>query len=118
MFTLFFYCSCLRIGDDGLAALATGCKKLTKLNLSYCNGITDTGMEYISHLGELYDLELRGLLNITRIGIKAVAVSCKRLADLDLKHCEKIDDSGFWAIAYYSQNLRQVSGISLTQLHW
>ncbi|KAJ1380876.1 Leucine-rich repeat [Sesbania bispinosa] len=63
---------CVRIGDDGLAALTTGCKKLAKLNLSYCNRITDKGMEYISHLDELSDLELRGLSNITSIGIKAV----------------------------------------------
>ncbi|KAG4916824.1 hypothetical protein JHK84_054342 [Glycine max] len=100
---------CVRIGDDGLAALTSGCKGLTKLNLSYCNRITDRGMEYISHLGELSDLELRGLSNITSIGIKEVAISCKRLADLDLKHCEKIDDSGFWALAFYSQNLRQIN---------
>ncbi|XP_027351561.1 F-box/LRR-repeat protein 3 isoform X2 [Abrus precatorius] len=104
---------CVQIGDDGLAALTIGCKKLTKLNLSYCKRITDRGMEYISHLGELSDLELRGLSNITSIGIKAVAVSCNRLADLDLKHCEKIDDSGFWALAFYSQNLRQESICSL-----
>lgn len=89
-----------------------------KLNLSYCNRITDRGIEYISHLSELSDLEMRGLSNVTSIGIKAVAMSCKRLADLDLKHCEKIDDSGFWALAFYSQNLRQVSGASFTQLHY
>ncbi|KAG4394115.1 hypothetical protein AAZX31_03G214000 [Glycine max] len=106
---------CVRIGDDGLAALTSGCKGLTNLNLSYCNRITDRGLEYISHLGELSDLELRGLSNITSIGIKAVAISCKRLADLDLKHCEKIDDSGFWALAFYSQNLRQVSCTTFTQ---
>ncbi|KAK7258953.1 hypothetical protein RIF29_24546 [Crotalaria pallida] len=100
---------CVRVGDDGLAALASGCKKLMKLNLSYCNRITDRGMEYISHLGELSDLELRGLSNISSVGIQAVAVGCKRLADLDLKHCEKIDDSGFWALAFYSQNLRQIN---------
>jgi len=112
---LFFDHRCVRIGDDGLAALTSGCKGLTKLNLSYCNRITDRGMEYISHLGELSDLELRGLSNITSIGIKEVAISCKRLADLDLKHCEKIDDSGFWALAFYSQNLRQVSCTTFTQ---
>lgn len=72
-------------------------------------------MEYISHLGELSDLELRGLSNITSFGVRAVAVSCKRLADLDLKHCEKIDDSGFWALAFYSQNLRQVSCTTFAQ---
>ncbi|XP_052118488.1 F-box/LRR-repeat protein 3 isoform X5 [Arachis duranensis] len=100
---------CVYIGDDGLAALASGCKKLMKLNVSYCNRITDKGMEYLSHLGELSELEMRGLSNVTSIGIKAVALSCKRLADLDLKHCEKIDDSGFWALAFYSQNLRQIN---------
>jgi len=106
---LFYVHSCVRIGDDGLEALTNGCKRLTKLNLSYCNRITDRGMEHISHLGELSDLELRGLSNITSIGIRSVAISCQRLADLDLKHCEKIDDSGFWALAFHSQNLRQVS---------
>ncbi|KAK7255722.1 hypothetical protein RIF29_29141 [Crotalaria pallida] len=58
---------CVRVGDDGLAALASGCKKLMKLNLSYCNRITDRGMD---------------------VGIQAVADGCKRLTDLDLKHCE------------------------------
>jgi F-box/leucine-rich repeat protein 2/20 len=109
LFILFSYCSCVRIGDDGLAALATGCKKLTMLNLSYCNRMTDTGLKCISNLSELSDLELRGISNITSIGIKAVAINCKRLAHLDLKHCEKINDSGFWALAFYSQNLLQVS---------
>ncbi|MED6156427.1 hypothetical protein PIB30_014392 [Stylosanthes scabra] len=109
---------CVYIGDDGLAALASGCRKLMKLNVSYCNRITDKGMEYLSHLGELSELEMRGLSNVTSIGIKAVALSCKRLADLDLKHCDKIDDSGFWALAFYSQNLRQVSGICISQLHY
>ncbi|CAI8615400.1 unnamed protein product [Vicia faba] len=100
---------CVRIGDDGLAALATGCNKLTMLNLSYCNRMTNTGLKWISNLSELSDLEMRGLSNITSIGIKAVAVGCKRLAHLDLKHCEKIDDSGFWALAFYAQNLQQIN---------
>ena len=112
---MFFDHRCVRIGDDGLAALTSGCKGLTNLNLSYCNRITYRGLKYICHLGELSDLELRGLSNITSIGIKEVAISCKRLADLDLKHCEKIDDSGFWALAFYSQNLRQVSCTTFTQ---
>jgi F-box and leucine-rich repeat protein 2/20 len=116
-FCFFLNCSCVRIGDDGLAALTTGCNKLAMLNLAYCNRITDAGLKCISNLGELSDFELRGLSNITSIGIKAVAVSCKRLANLDLKHCEKLDDTGFRALAFYSQNLLQVSGISFTRLH-
>ena len=81
---------------------------MKKLNLSYCNEVSDRGLGYIGHLEELSDLELRGLVKITGVGLVAVAAGCKRLADLDLKHCEKVGDSGFWALAYYSRNLRQV----------
>ncbi|KAJ0079812.1 hypothetical protein Patl1_22337 [Pistacia atlantica] len=100
---------CTGIGDDGLAALSTGCKELKNLNLSYCDKITDRGMGYLGSLEELSDLELRGLMNLTSVGLTMIAVGCKKLADLDLKHCEKIDDSGFWALAFYSQNLRQIN---------
>lgn len=115
---MFFHCSCVCIGDDGLAGLADRCKKLIKLNVSYCKRITDRGMEYISHLAELSDLEMRGLSSITSIGVKAVAIGCTRLADLDLKQCEKVDDSGFCALAFYSQNLQQVSGTSFAQIYF
>ncbi|KAK0600235.1 hypothetical protein LWI29_012931 [Acer saccharum] len=100
---------CTSIRDDGLAALSYGCKKLKKLNLSYCTGVTDRGMDYIGSMEELSDLELRGLMNITSVGLTAVAAGCKRLADLDLKHCVNIDDSGFLALAFFSRNLRQIN---------
>lgn len=102
------FCRCTNIGDDGLAALAGGCQKIRKLNLSYCIEITDKGMERLSKLVELFDLELRGLHKITGGGLTALASGCKKLAELDLKHCESIDDSGFWSLAYYSRNLQQV----------
>ncbi|KAK2965869.1 hypothetical protein RJ640_024711 [Escallonia rubra] len=100
---------CMGIGDDGLAALSRGCRKLKKLNLSYCIEVTDRGIESLSHLEELSDLEMRGLLNITGTGLTALAFGCKRLAELDLKHCVNISDSGFWALAYFSRNLRQIN---------
>lgn len=102
------FCRCTNIGDDGLAALAGGCQKIRKLNLSYCIEITDKGMERLSKLVELFDLELRGLHKITGGGLTVLASGCKKLAELDLKHCESIDDSGFWSLAYYSRNLQQV----------
>lgn len=104
----FYFCSCNSIGDNGLAALSSGCRKLEKLNLSYCIEVTDTGMEYISQFKYLSDLELRGLVKITGTGLTVVAAGCMRLTELDLKHCQKIKDSGFWALAFYSRNLRQV----------
>lgn len=100
---------CTGIGDDGLAVLLTGCKKMTKLNLSYCSGLTDRGMQYIGHFEDLSELEMRGLVNITSTGLTAIAAGCQSLSDLDLKHCNKIDDSGFWALGYYSRNIRQIN---------
>lgn len=65
-------------------------------------------MEFLSSLDELSDLELRGLSSISGTGLRKLASGCRRLSELDLKHCENIDDSGFWAMAYYSRNLQQV----------
>lgn len=110
-------CSCLGIGDAGLEALSSGCKKLMKLNLSYCNKVTDRGMEYVGHLEELCNLEIRGLQNVTSIGLTAVAVGCKGLVDLDMKQCQNVDDSGFWALASFARNLRQVYGF-ITCVVW
>ncbi|XP_057792263.1 F-box/LRR-repeat protein 3 [Salvia miltiorrhiza] len=100
---------CAGIGDGGLAAISHGCKKLKALNLSYCDGVTDKGMEYLSSLKELSILEMRALRNITATGLTKLASGCRRLAELDLKNCEEIDDSGFWALAYYSRNLQQIN---------
>uniref|UniRef100_A0A9I9DA16 F-box/LRR-repeat protein 15-like leucin rich repeat domain-containing protein n=1 Tax=Cucumis melo TaxID=3656 RepID=A0A9I9DA16_CUCME len=97
------------IGDAGLEALSSGCKKLMKLNLSYCNKLTDRGMGYIGLLEELCVLEIRGLHNVTGVGLTAVAAGCKRLVDLDMKQCQNVDDSGFWALASYAHNLRQLN---------
>lgn len=112
-YLLIWTCRCTGIGDDGLEALSNGCNKLRKLNLSYCIEVSDRGLGYIGHLEELSDLEIRALHKITAVGLEAVAVGCKRLADLDMKHCEKVGDWGFWALAYYSKNLRQVHFVVL-----
>ncbi|XP_022969433.1 F-box/LRR-repeat protein 3 isoform X1 [Cucurbita maxima] len=100
---------CLGIGDAGLEALSTGCKRLTKLNLSYCNKVTDRGIECVGQLEELCSLEIRGLQNVTSVGLTAVAFGCKRLVDLDMKQCQNVDDSGFWALGSYARNLRQLN---------
>ncbi|GAB4855612.1 hypothetical protein Ancab_024233 [Ancistrocladus abbreviatus] len=100
---------CPGIGDEGLAALSSGCKKLKKLIISYCDRLTDKGMEHIGRLQQLADLEMRGLKSVTSAGLTAIVAGCKRLSELDLKHCDNIEDSGFWAVAYYSKNMRQIN---------
>lgn len=47
-------------------------------------------------------------MDVSGAGLTAVAAGCRGLAELDLKHCENINDSGFWALGQYSKNLHQV----------
>ncbi|KAG6522715.1 hypothetical protein ZIOFF_019866 [Zingiber officinale] len=100
---------CVEITDDGLAAIAAGCKKIQKLNLCYCTKITDGGLRHVSRLEELRDLELRGLCHVTSSGIAKIAMGCRHLSELDLKRCNLVDDGGLFALAQYTENLRQIN---------
>ncbi|XP_020101754.1 F-box/LRR-repeat protein 3-like isoform X1 [Ananas comosus] len=100
---------CTAVTDNGLAAIAAGCKSLKRLNLCYCTQISDTGMKHLSCLEELTDLELRGLVRVTSSGITSLAMGCKSLVKLELKRCYSVDDAGLWALARYSENLRQLT---------
>lgn len=100
--------SCSAVTDDGLAAVASGCKKMRMLNLCYCTQITDGGLKHVGGLEELTNLELRCLVRVTGVGITSIAVGCTSLVELDLKRCYSVDDAGLWALSRYSQNLRQV----------
>ena len=91
---MFNFYSCPGIGDDGLAAISNGCKKLKKLNVSYCTMLTDKGIEYIGRLRELVDLDMRGLEGVEGSGLTAMAAGCEKLAELDVKHCKRIQDMG------------------------
>ncbi|KAI4369379.1 hypothetical protein MLD38_017822 [Melastoma candidum] len=72
------------LGSDA-AVLSSGCKNLWKLNLSYCSVVTDKGMKHLSQLQRLSALEIRGHLNITSIGLTAVAAGCRILTELDME---------------------------------
>ncbi|KAM0948511.1 putative leucine-rich repeat domain superfamily [Dioscorea sansibarensis] len=100
---------CIAIGDEGLTALVAGCKKIKKLNMCYCTKITDRGMNHLSCLEELKEIEIRGLTQVTSLGITAIAIGCRSLAELDMKHCDSVDDVGFLALAQHSEFLRQIN---------
>lgn len=65
-------------------------------------------MAYLSQLEELSDLEMRSLSEVTSAGMTVLSSGCRKLSELDMKNCENISDAGFWSLAYYSWNLRQV----------
>jgi len=96
----------VRIGDTGLAALASGCPKLRIDNLSYYIGITDDGLKSLARLDELYNLEIRGCFRVTSTGLSAIALGCKHL---DIKRCYRVDDMGIVTVVQWCINLRQIN---------
>ncbi|KAF3795745.1 F-box/LRR-repeat protein 3 [Nymphaea thermarum] len=100
---------CVGISDDGLAALATGCKKLERINICYCIEITDIGLKHIANLSKLWELEMRGLIRVTCLGMAEMAHGFTSLAQLDIKRCYAITDRAIWALVQNSLNLRQIN---------
>lgn len=99
---------CEQIGDEGITALLEGCHSLTEVNLSYTS-VTDEGLLVLTHCRDIVNVELRGCLGITSIGLTHIAGVLPHLTDLDLKHCYKVGDKGMLAIAENCKNLRQIN---------
>uniref|UniRef100_A0A8C4QER3 F-box/LRR-repeat protein 15-like leucin rich repeat domain-containing protein n=1 Tax=Eptatretus burgeri TaxID=7764 RepID=A0A8C4QER3_EPTBU len=115
--------SCSLVGDRSLQKLAQRCCCLLYLNLSYCNSITNEGLEYLSGLPSLISLDLtaanvqdQGLISlgfidmlqqlslsentaITDKGIQMLFQHAELLQDLDISHCPLLTDAAILALA-------------------
>eukprot|EP00252_Welwitschia_mirabilis_P002916 TRINITY_DN12923_c0_g1_i1.p1 TRINITY_DN12923_c0_g1~~TRINITY_DN12923_c0_g1_i1.p1 ORF type:complete len:364 (+),score=53.59 TRINITY_DN12923_c0_g1_i1:531-1622(+) len=83
------------IGDVGATALIK-LSNLTHLDLSWCHGITDRSLEAVGSSGSLQVLILHGCTGITDWGLAALAtgISARTLKRLDLRECGQITDVG------------------------
>ena len=63
---------CPDVGDEALSALAAGSSRLRRLRLNGCFRLTNVGLERLSALGSLVDLELEGLELLGRGALVAV----------------------------------------------
>lgn len=107
-------CRSVGIGDEGVAAIASGCVRLKVINLSYCESITDASLHSLASLRDLLQLELRACRQVTSKGLSYIAASCKNLRELDVKRCSFVADPGIHALALGCRNLRQVTPTFLT----
>ena len=96
------------VGDEGIAAIASGCRRLKVVNISYCSSITDASLHSLALLRDLMQLELRACTRVTSIGISYIAASCRHLRELDVKRCSFVGDPGIIALALSCRDLRQV----------
>lgn len=110
------------VGDDGVCALANGCRKLSKvslrtrknmgdvglvsliklaqnltnLDLGWCNKITDQAVEAIGAANSITILNLEGCSLITDVGLAYLATGAlsRSLKKLVLESCYQITDNG------------------------
>lgn len=102
---------CQKLSDSALMSVAKGLPKLQKLNLSFCCGITDTGMINLTRMPSLRELNLRSCDNITDIGISHLGEYGGHFNTLDVSFCDKVGDA---SLAYVAQGMYNLTNISLS----
>ncbi|KAL5740284.1 hypothetical protein ACOSP7_029159 [Xanthoceras sorbifolium] len=87
---------CPLITSLGLAALAVGCKQLTKLDIKKCHNIDDVGMLPLAHFSQnLRQINL-SYSSVTDVGLLSLAsISC--LQSLTILHMKGLTPSGLAA---------------------
>ncbi|XP_012566994.3 F-box and leucine-rich repeat protein 13 isoform X1 [Hydra vulgaris] len=131
--------NCVRITDLSLLKISLRCSSLTYANFSYCQNITDAGIEVLSAIQTLVSLDITAcritdvgaasLANnpnfkdiflsechsITDVGIEKLLPSERNLEIFDLSHLNFITDQCLKSLAYYCRRLRifNISGCEL-----
>ncbi|KAJ4786862.1 F-box family protein [Rhynchospora pubera] len=96
------------ITDKGVSAIADGCPHLEMINMAYCTNISDESLKFLSKCSKLCILEIRGCLQVSSVGISAIAAGCRLLSKLDVKKCCEVNDAAMFSLARYSHNLCQI----------
>eukprot|EP00899_Mesostigma_viride_P017772 jgi/Mesvir1/25997/Mv20964-RA.1 len=99
--------TCNHATDQGVVALAQGCKGLRQLGLSGCSGVTDASLMAVAHGCPLLEwLEVDGCYLVTDAGIEAIAEHCTQLSHLDAFTGCDVGDRGILAVANFSRGLK------------
>ncbi|XP_071728775.1 F-box/LRR-repeat protein 12-like [Rutidosis leptorrhynchoides] len=124
----FLFVICLvrcSITDNGLGLMTKSCKSLVEVNLTYCNNITDCGIQYLSQNCRQLKVSLQLLpivhcfllsvicligCSITDSMLEILAKSCKSLIEVKLYTCTHITNRG---IQYIFQNCRQLRALKI-----
>ena len=93
---------CQKLMDLSLKRVSQGLTGLRLLNLSFCGGISDTGLLHPSHTGSQCSLNLRSCDNIRDTGIMHLTIGSLHLSGLDVSFCDKVGDQ---SLAYIAQGL-------------
>lgn len=110
--------SCL-INDVQIEEIAKLCPKLTHINLSNCNFITDNGLISIAqNCNRLTHINLNYNLQLTDFSITAIADNCNELTFIELSQCKFINDQSLMLLLECCPNITHLnlSSTSITNL--
>uniref|UniRef100_A0A2P2JXI3 F-box/LRR-repeat protein 15-like leucin rich repeat domain-containing protein n=1 Tax=Rhizophora mucronata TaxID=61149 RepID=A0A2P2JXI3_RHIMU len=98
---------CPLITSLGLAAIAVGCKQLTKLDIKKCHNIDDAGMLPLAHFSQYLRQINISYTSVTDVGLLALAsISC--LQSLTVLHLKGLTPNGLAAALSACGGLRKV----------
>lgn len=84
------------VGDVGVSALLKSCENLTYLDLSRCKRLTDQALEAMAGANSLQVAILKGCTLVTDWGLNVLASgrTARTLRRLDLSECDQLMDNG------------------------
>lgn len=100
---------CQKLTDQALRYISIGLKNLTKVNLSFCGGVTDAGLQYLAKMPSLRKINLASCDQVTDAGLAHLARGGSRITSLDVSFCDKIGDWGLSCLAGGLFNLECLS---------
>ena len=110
--------SCIKITDEGIAALVKGCPNVTSLSASYCSSITDLSIDLLTmHCNHLQALNLQWCDEITNMSLHYIGSRLQRYIEvLNVSCCNKISDLGIVdlldCVCLQSLNISMCEGIT------
>jgi hypothetical protein len=108
----FLWLSGTFVTDAILIILAPYCSTLEQLDLSYCNQITNIGLETVAlNCGALKELHLSGRQDITFTALIAFFANSTQLTRLSLGHSDNITDT---CLATLAPDLHELTSLELT----
>eukprot|EP00667_Euglena_gracilis_P007372 EG_transcript_7453 len=101
---------CGGVSDPVVAALARGCPRLQRLDLSYCKDITDEGLaEVAAGCPDLQGLVLEGCPCVTDDSIQGLLLRCPALDSLNLARCKRVGDATLAAIIAHRPTIKHLN---------
>ena len=103
---------CQGVTDDGLAVLASGCRGLTRVDVSGCPRVGEFGDRALLALGrycnDLVRLDMFGCAHVQDAGMIAVARGCPLLEELRVTGCRELSGKALSKLSR-CRNLRDLS---------